>query len=180
MRKHGCCAFMMKSSIPSFKKKTAIRGKRESRALRLIEREAKSLRLRARDAVEQLPPQLGERIHNKREAAGQSGCRTSPPAVLAGYPDRLHTIIAFNSSRALDGTLRRVNSAALRSPLTGFIRQGVAIFPFSDRNRRHRSRLIVSASRDGAAAPHSAFRIALGNSMARVMPRSVRTSTTSY
>jgi hypothetical protein len=40
--------------------------------------------------------------------------------------------------------------------------------------------LIVSASRNGAAAPNSAFRIALGNSMARVMPRSVRTSTTSY
>ena len=64
--------------------------------------------------------------------------------------------------------------------LTGFTRQGVAIFPFSDRNRRHRSRLIVSASRNGAAAPHSAFRIAFGNSMARVIPRSVRTSTISY
>jgi hypothetical protein len=33
-------------------------------------------------------------------------------------------------------------------------------FPFSDRNGRHRSRLIVSASRNGAAASHSAFRIA--------------------
>jgi hypothetical protein len=28
VRKHGCCAFMMKSSMPSFKKRTAIRGKR--------------------------------------------------------------------------------------------------------------------------------------------------------
>src|ERR1700719_4843092 len=53
-------------------------------------------------------------------------------------------------------------------------------FPFSDRNGRHRSRLIVSASRNGAAASHSAFRIAFGNSMARLMPRSVRTSTISY
>ena len=53
-------------------------------------------------------------------------------------------------------------------------------FPFSNRNPRHRSRLIVSASRNGAAASHSAFKIAFGNSIARVMPRSVRTSTISY
>ena len=30
VRKHGYCAFMMKSSIPSFKKRTAIRGKRNA------------------------------------------------------------------------------------------------------------------------------------------------------
>jgi hypothetical protein len=53
-------------------------------------------------------------------------------------------------------------------------------FPFSDRNRRHRSRLIVSPSRNGAVASHSAFKIAFGNSIARVMPRPVRTSTISY
>jgi hypothetical protein len=53
-------------------------------------------------------------------------------------------------------------------------------FPFSDRNRRHRSRLIVSPSRNGAVASYSAFKIAFGNSIARVMPRSVRTSTISY
>ena len=70
-------------------------------------------------------------------------------------------------------------SCTYGTPLwTGFTRWGrCPFFPFSDRNGRHRSRLIVSASRNGAAASHSAFRIAFGNSMARLMPRSVRTST---
>src|SRR6202030_183104 len=45
---------------------------------------------------------------------------------------------------------------------------------------RHRSRLIASASRSGALASHSASRIACENSIARLTPRDLRTSTISY
>jgi hypothetical protein len=89
---------------------------------------------------------------------------------------------AAHSCRGYQGGNHMRESCTYGTPLwTGFTRWGAAhSSPFSDRNGRHRSRLIVSASRNGAAASHSAFRIAFGNSMARLMPRSVRTSTISY
>ena len=51
---------------------------------------------------------------------------------------------------------------------------------FSARGARDRSGLIAIASRSGAFASHSARMMAFENSITRLTPREVRTSTISY